>query len=365
MKKVVINKKDLLNNLNLVKKELTKVDDNGNKVKLIAVVKANGMGLGLVEYSKFLVKNKVDILAVATSEEAIALRKNEIDAPILMLSPVVLKEEIKELIENDIILTVGSIEEINLIKEVTNKKVKVHVKIDSGFCRYGFLYSEKEQILEALKNMENLEICGMYTHFSKAIDRNWTQTQFDRFLDVVAYVKKNGIEPQLLHCCNSTAFLLYRHMHLNAVRLGSVLQGRILVDRREYKKIGTFKTNITEIKEIPKGTTVSYGNNFKVKHNTKIAIIPVGYVDGLNHKKARDSFKLSENIISVLMELKKVFKDNSIKVKINDIEYNVIGRLGMYHAIVDITGEEFKIGDEVVINIPPLTVNSNIRREYI
>ena len=366
MKKVVISKKDLKNNLKMIRADLTKVDDNGNKVKLIAVVKSNGMGLGLVEYSNFLVDNGVDFLAVATIDEALKLRKAGITVDILMMSPVNTKAEIKTLIDNKIILTIDNIEQVKICEKIdTAEEIRAHIKIDTGFGRYGFLYDNKIEILEAMKLCKKVKIEGMFTHFSKAIDSKWTFKQFDRFLDVVAIVRKNGLNPGILHCCNSTAFMLYKNMYLNAVRLGSIIQGRTLVNRRGLIKIGTFKSNIAEIKVVPKGSFISYGNNYKTKKETKIGIIPVGYIDGLNYKKNRDSFKLSENITSVLIELKKVFIDNSIKVTINNNEYKVIGRLGMYHAIIDLTNSDVNIGDEVVLNINPLNANSDVRREYV
>lgn len=367
MKKVVISKKDLKNNIQLAQSEITGKDDNGNRVKIIAVVKGNGMGLDLIEYSKFLVKNGIEHLAVATIEEAVKLRQAGIKEDILMLSPVILEKELKELIENNITLTIDSVEQIELCEKISNEQpINAHIKIDTGFGRYGFVYTEKAKIVEAMKMCKNIKITGMYTHFSKAIDRKWTMEQFDRFLDVIAIVRKNGLNPGILHCCNSTAFMLYKNMHLNAVRIGSYFQGRVLVNnRKNLKKIGIFKTHITEIKTVPKGYNISYGNNYKTNKETKLGIIPVGYVDGLNRKKIRDSFKLSENITAVLMEIKKLFKDNSIKVKINGKDYKIIGRLGMYHAIVDITNSDVKLDDEVILDINPLNANSDIRREYI
>lgn len=97
-----------------------------------------------------------------------------------------------------------------------------------------------------------------------------------------------------------------------------------------------------------------------------MAVIPVGYMDGFNKNRLRDDFSLRNNLISVLIELKKVFKDNSLKVKIKDRTYKVIGRLGMYHAIIDIeNNDDLKVGDEVIIDIAPLQTNEKIRREYI
>ncbi len=367
MKLLEINKENLLNNLNTVKE---KILNTKSDTKIIAVVKANGMGLGLIEYSKFLIENGITILAVATCEEAIRLRKENIKEEILMLSPTIVKKELQLLIENDITLTIGSLEELKLIEEIledTEKEnVNVHIKIDTGFGRYGFLYTNKEEILEIFKENERVNIEGIYTHFSNPINEKWTRIQFNRFMDVVSYINEQGYEPNILHCSASTAFLKYPDMNLNAVRLGSVLQGRTLVDQNEFKKIGVFKTVISEIKTLPKGYNVSYCNTYKTKKETTVAIIPVGYVDGLNKDKKRDDFSLKNNLISVMMEIKKLFKDNTIKVKINNNYYKIIGKIGMYHAIVDITkSNDINVGDEVQIDITPLQTNDEIRREYV
>lgn len=205
----------------------------------------------------------------------------------------------------------------------------------------------------------------MYTHFSKPIDEKWTRIQFNRFLDVVAGVKSLGYDPGLLHVCATTAFLKYPDMHLNAVRLGSYFQGRVLVKNLALKKIGVYKTTVKEIKNLPKGYNISYSNSYKTSKQTKIATIPTGYMDGLGRKKLRDSFSFKDNVISVLMEVKKIFKDNYYKVEINGKEYKIIGRIGMFHSEVDITGSDVKVGDEVIIkSISPLEVSENIKREY-
>lgn len=135
MKKVEINKSDLEKNIEIIKK-IANID-NEKKTEIIAVVKANGMGLGLVEYSKFLINNGINILAVAVTEEAIALRKANIENDILMLSPVIEKKELQLLIENDITLTIGSLEEAKLVEALSKhlqKDTKVHIKIDTGFA---------------------------------------------------------------------------------------------------------------------------------------------------------------------------------------------------------------------------------------
>ena len=284
-----------------------------------------------------------------------------------MLTPSSNEKEIKTLIENKATITIGSIEELEKTEELLEKEgmeINAHIKIDTGLGRYGFLYSN-EEILDCFKKIKRIHVTGMYTHFSKPIDEKWTRIQFNRFLDAVAKVKSSGYNPGILHVCATTAFLKYPDMHLNAVRLGSYFQGRVLVKNLALKKLGVFKTNVQEIKILPKGYNISYSNSYKLKKETKVAIIPVGYMDGLGRKKLRDSFSFKDNIISVLMELKKIFKDNYYKVEINGKEHRIIGRIGMYHAEVDVTNSEVQVGDEVIVkSISPLNVNENIKREY-
>lgn len=366
MKKLEISKEDLKYNLDVIRK---KISDNNKNVKIIAVLKANGMGLDLEKYASFLLENDIDCFAVANVEEALKLRKAGINKEILMLSPVSIKNELQLLIINDITITIGSYYELELAEELSkklNKSINAHIKIDTGFGRYGFIYLEKEIILETFKRAQNVKIKGMFTHFSNPKNEKQTKQQFDRFTDIVSYIKQNDYEIEILHCCASTAFLKYPEMHLNAVRIGSAIQGRTLVENENFRKIGIFKTNIEEIKMLPKGYNISYGNTYKTKKEKKIAVIPVGYMDGFNKNKLRDDFSLKNNIVSVLIEIRKIFRDNTIKVKIKNKKYKVLGRLGMYHSIIDITNSKnINIGDEVHLDIAPLQANDEIRREYI
>lgn len=133
MKKLEIKKEDLKNNLNLIKNKIA------GKTEIIAVVKANGMGLDLVEYAKFLIEEGISFLGVANFSEAICLRNHKITQKILMMSEVVNQDELTELIKNDIILTIGNLQEKEKIEEISkelNKKTQVHLKIDTGFARY-------------------------------------------------------------------------------------------------------------------------------------------------------------------------------------------------------------------------------------
>jgi len=380
MKSLVINKNDLRHNIKVIK-DLAKLDipdDNGKKYKLIAVVKGNGYGLGLIEYSKILIDNGIETLAVATTEEAILLRKSGIKEDILMMSSTSIKEELKALIENDIIITIGSKDAADTILQIANdvgadshidpKKIRAHIKIDTGFGRYGFLYNDIKTIVESIKSLSSVSIEGIYSHFSRPYYKKdkWTRKQFDRFISVIESLKLNDIDINTYHTCNSPAFLNFNEMHLNGARIGSAFLGRVAAENNVgLKKIGELKTNITEIKTVPKGYNIGYLNSYKTKKETKVAIVQVGYMDGYNITMSTDMFRFVDKLRGLSQSIKRFLNKNNLKVRINDRKYNVIGKVGMYHLAIDITDSNVQVNDFVYLDINPLHVDSKIEREYV
>lgn len=326
------------------------------------------MACGLIEYSKILVDNGITMLAVSTAEEAIELKNAKLDVDVLLIGSNSIKSEVKELIEKDVILTIGSKEAAIVANELAqNKKARVHVKIDTGFGRYGFVYNEIEQIKHIYTDYPNLCIEGTFSHFAQAYEKKLkvTQLQFDRFISVIETLKNNKINPGMLHICNSTAFLKYPNMHLNAARIGSAFLGGVFGQNNlGLKRIGSMESKIVEIKDIPKGYNIGYSGTEKTKRPSRIAVVPVGYGDGFSVSASNDMFRFVDRLRNLKHSIEELLKKGKLTVKVNDKTCKVLGQVGMCHTTVDVTDIDAKIGDTVTFDINPLYIKETVRREY-
>ena len=367
MNTLLINKEDLRHNVNVIKNMAKQTDE---KYTVIAVVKGNGYGLGLVEYAKFLIDNGIEFLAIATVEEALELRKAGIKEKILMLSSTSIREDIELLVKNDIILAIGSKESAQIANAIgvsLNKKVKAHLKIDTGMGRYGFLYNDLNTIKSIITENSNIDFEGIFSHFSIAYykDNKWTKNQYNKLINVINYLEENNIKFKYKHICNSTGFLLYKDMRLNCARIGSAFLGRAAVNCNGLKKIGSIKTKIKEIRTLPKGHNISYLNTYKTKRETRIGIIQIGYIDGINLGTNQDMFRFVDKLRIFYHAAKDLIRKKKITVMINEKRYPVLGKIGMYHMVIDITGTDIKLDDEVLLSVNTLHIDSKVRREYI
>ncbi len=364
MKALEINVNDLEYNINKIKQRA------GNS-KIIAVVKGNAYGLGIKEYTGILIKNEIKDFAVSSVDEALELKRIRPECEVICMEASSVKEDLEVMLENDIIITIGDQIAANTLNEISKekkKKANIQIKIDTGFSRYGFRYDQKELIANTIRENPSLIIRGAFSHFSCAYLNSFTFTklQFERFLSVKEYLEENNIKIETYHIANSSAFLKYSSMYLDAVRIGSAFLGRISVENNiGLKRIGMLKSNIVSIKNIDKGTPIGYSNSEIAKRPTTLAIVPVGYSDGFNVEVKNDTFKFIDKLRIFKNSFMDFFKDNRIYVTIEKNKYPVIGKVGMNHIAVDITGALLKINDKVEMDVSPILVNNKIRRDYI
>lgn len=363
MSELIINKKDLVHNIKIIKEY-----EKENGYTIFAVVKGNAYGIGVKEFTKILIENNINNFAVATFSEAINLREN-IKEPILLLSPYTDEKLLRKLIENDITLTIDSIncaQIVNKLAKELNKKVKAHIKIDTGLSRYGFNYEDADNIINVIENNKEIIFEGIYSHFSNSLSSNnsFSDIQYNRLINLIEKIEKRNISFKYKHICNSSGFFKYKDKHLNAARIGSAFIGCAIGIKTDLKKVGLFHTNIIEIRDVKKGDFIGYANSYKAKNNMKIAILPVGYYDGIGLELITQRYKFKSKVKQILLNVKSLIRDNSMYLNINDKKVNVIGQIGMHDIIIDITNLDYRENDDIYFYYRPILINENVKRVY-
>ena len=193
MNELIINTDNLLYNLNKIREKVS--EDN---YTIIAVVKGNAYGLGIVELTNFLSKNGITFFAVASVQEAITLRQAGINEKLMILTPFSDKDTVKLLIDNNIILTIDSQYSAQIANEIAkkeNKEITAHIKIDTGLSRYGFNYLENDKTSQIIKKCDFINFEGIFSHFSNSLasDSSWSNKQFERFNEAIKNLEEKGL----------------------------------------------------------------------------------------------------------------------------------------------------------------------------
>jgi len=357
--------------------DLDKISENVKNIKkylgstkLLVVVKANAYGHGLFPVAYCAVESGADFLGVSTIEEAIFLRKKGISQPVLVFNTI-LPEQAAEAITYDLTTTVCSLDVVQALDEAAaeqNKKATVHVKIDTGFGRFGVLPEHAEEMIHIiLSNFKNIYIEGIYTHFSIADNEKITREQFNKFMSLVRTLKSQGVEIPIKHVCNSIAALKYPDMHLDMVRVGNLIYG--LIQSKDIAITNPLKiySRVIFLKNLPKGHYVGYGNRFKTKRPTTVAVVPFGYYDGLEVVVSQPNGVLDalRNLIKQILLLFRICS-SSRKVKINGVSCNIIGKISMQNCIVDVTKikNNIFVGDVVELSARRVNLSQAIARIY-
>lgn len=313
-------------------------------VKLICVIKTDAYGHGAVPVARELEQmEEVSGYAVATAEEALILRKAGIRKMILILGytfPYSYKELIREEVRMAVFREDTIPELVNAVRELAeegiHKKALVHVKVDTGMSRIGISPDDRGlSFIKKLLSAEEIEAEGILTHFARAdeADKEFTEKQFERFSSFIRLIEEEtGHTFAIRHCDNSAGIIELPEDNLDAGRAGIILYGLWPSDEVPRKIVAlspllSLHSHIVYIKEIEKGTPVSYGGTFVADHPMKIATIPVGYGDGYPRGLS-----------------------NQGEVLIHGKRARILGRVCMDQFMVDVSDiEDVKMGDEVIL----------------
>ena len=312
--------------------------------KFAGVCKANAYGHGMIEIADKLQELGADYICVASVDEGVTLRENNITIPVLCLGQT--DPELANLISRyEITQAVGDFENAELLScyaQKNNVRIKIHIKLDTGMSRLGFYWpdDERNKIITAetiakICKLDGIEAEGLFTHFSKADnDIAYTKMQYEKINEAKKYLSRLGINFNIIHASASSGILSSPDFQMNMCRFGIALYGYTYPDTgNEIKNIGlkpvmTVKSRISAVRNLPAGSKISYGGTYELKRDSKIAIIPAGYADCIPRNLS-----------------------NNFSVKINNIKCPLIGRVCMDMTIIDVTDLacEIKSGDIAVI----------------
>lgn len=305
--------------------------------KIYGVVKADAYGHGALDIVQVLLKSGVTDLAVALITEALEIIKSGINVPILILgfTPLTFAEDI---LNNNIEQTVYDLEYAKKLSEIAqekNKTAKIHIAVDTGMGRIGFLPNEKGmEAVRQISKLPNINIEGIFTHFSTAdeADKTYSMEQLYKFNKFVDDLEREGIKFNIKHASNSAGIMDLPETHFNAVRPGIIMYGyypsnEVIKERLDLKPALTLKTSVVHVKTLPKDMYISYGRKYKTDKERVIATLPIGYADGYTRALS-----------------------NKGKVIVNGKLASIVGAVCMDQCMIDVTDVgTVKVGDEVIL----------------
>jgi len=308
--------------------------------QFMAVVKADGYGHDAKLVSDYAVKGGASQLGVATLKEGIKLRSFGVKKPILILGNLYTKKDFIITFKNDLMPTISSIREClicNNIGKHFGLKFALHLKVDTGMSRLGFESNKFAQQFEKIKSFENISIEGIYSHLSSADEDNSldpessTQLQRLKFQELLKQINVARHPNIKVHLANSAGMLLNKDFHFNMVRVGLSMYGYnpfAKIDKNQSLQPALFlKVKVTFIRIIDKGVSVSYGGKFVSSRKTKLAVLSIGYADGVPRNLS-----------------------GKIKAIYNNKFYPQVGSITMDQMMVDITGsDEIKVGSTMIL----------------
>jgi len=309
----------LANNFNYLKSKL-KPD-----TKIISVLKAYAYGHGDTVIAKYLEKLGAHALWVSDFEEGTRIRKSGIEIPIIIANPGT--KSTQQIIDNKLDIVIYNFELLHIYGKL-NKEIRIHIKFDTGMNRYGFKFSEVDEILANLQKYPKLKtqsICSHLAASDNSTEDSFTNTQFQVFEKVSSLFSKGINQPLDRHILNTNGVLRFSNKEYEMVRLGIGLYG--ISNDNNLQQVSTLKSVISQVRSIKKGSKVGYDVSFLAKEDMVIGVVPFGYADGLNRKLS------STNGVIV----------------VENIACPIIGKISMDSCMINLKGTTAKTGDKVVI----------------
>ena len=311
------------------------------QTRIMAIVKADAYGHGAVSCARIAVESgAANYLGAGVIEEGIELRENGLNAPILILGSI-FPDEAEDLVRHNlatILCTQPLAQALSKEAEKQDKTVSVHIKVDTGMNRLGISPENLPALLDQVRNLKNLKIEAVSTHFSSADDEDLsvTQAQLEEFQTALTILQKEGVHTPIVHCANTSALFKFPESHFNMVRPGLILYGvlpspslRPIIDQGEnpFQPVMQWKSQIILLKPIAKNQPVSYSGSFTTQRDSLIATLPIGYADGLH--------RMLSNKMDVLIRGRRAPQ---------------VGNICMDMILIDVTDiPDVQAGDEVVI----------------
>lgn len=308
---------------------------------VMAVVKADAYGHGIQGCAKTLLDNGADRFAVATLDEAIELRREVGDVPVMILGSS-MEQDAEELVRNDIIPNVYTFDFAKKLSDAAvslGKTVKVHIKLDTGMSRIGYVVTDGDNSsviseIKAISELPGVETEGMFSHFSTSDepDDSYTRLQFKRFMSIADALEAQEVHIPIKHICNSAGIMMYPEYHLDMVRPGIILYGMypsedVDKSRLDLKYVMSLKSLITFVKDIEPGRGVSYGKEYIAGGTARLATVPIGYADGYSRLLAKKA-----------------------QIAVCGRRFPIAGRICMDQCMIDITSvNNISRGDEALI----------------
>lgn len=302
------------------------------ETKMVCMVKAFGYGAGSYELAKTLQEHRCDYLAVAVADEGAELRKEGISIPIIVMNPEF--SSFNVLFENQLEPEVYSFRLLDAMAKETRRRgitaYPVHIKIDTGMHRLGFQPSDMHEICARLKEQSGLVVRSVFSHLAgsdSTIFDDFTKYQLETFTEAANELERTLDYKIIKHILNTAGIERFAEYQMDMVRLGIGLYGVSASGIKGLQNISTLKTTILQIQEVPAGDSIGYSRKSYVKRNSRIAIIPIGYADGLDRH----------------------FSNGGGEVVINGKRCPIIGNICMDTCMIDVTDIEAHEGDTAII----------------